>query len=63
MCNRAALLLLLIVCKWGMGESRVGNRGDKDGFTVDDSLQRQVSAVSVTLLSALSTEWIKLFSR
>lgn len=41
----------------------MGNRGDKDGFTADDSLQRQVSAVSVTLLLALSTEWIKLFSR
>lgn len=44
-----------------MGKSRVGSRGDKDGFIIDDSLQRHVSAVSVTLLSALSTDWIKSF--
>lgn len=44
--------------KGGMGKGGE----DQDGFIIDVSLRRHVDAVSVTSLSALSTDRIKLFS-
>lgn len=45
-------------CARGMGKGR----GHKDGFIINVSLQQRVHVVSITLLSALATDGIKIFS-